>query len=1078
MKRILPLFLFFAYSLFSFAQKKPNSSAPSSQTNILQTPDNQSGPGPRCVSDVHLNQLVNKYPAYLQTIKQANRLLNDEVKRRVEQRLFPNTFPQASGPVVIPVVVHIVLPNPASVTDAQVQQQVDKLNLDFSGLNADSTNLRPMYPYSLRGHSKVRFVLAKQDSRQTGTTGIERRCSNTRFDGSERDPIKVTAEGGLDAWDPVNYLNIWVGNTSLPGVLGYGTYPYSVAGYVKPPQAFDGIVINNNAFGNNTSVYPANRGRTLVHEMGHFLGLFHIFQGGCSDSDFSAAAFDTGNTDDTPAQSAGTGYGVPGENACPSGSVSSGCAANPSSRLYQNYMDYTDDPCMSMFTANQVVRMETALDLFRPTLKTSAAANPAVTYSKDLQAVAAVGPNAGNPAYLPCNSTIGNLSFCSNQEIFYIAPSLVIRNMGASAINEVEVWYKIDNGPALLNKKLTIPPSIVSMDTLTITLQPIGLSNGVHDLRLFTHNPDNVADEHPSNDTLRLVIEMELPESQPVSEDFEAKAFPSTGWKTVNPDQDQYGWERSIAGHKSGQAAAFINFYDYDKPGSIDDLVTPAVDIAFADSIILGFERAYKEFDTSVDDFSDTLEILVSEDCGASYKTVWKNGGAGLASVPGSTGLFSWSPGDGEWKQATIDLRPFVSTSAHSIRVIFRAKNGYGQNLFLDDISLKAIVQPIRDAGIVRIDGPVRICNGNFLPSVVIVNLGEDTLRKLSVRYSVDGGPVNSYRWAGSLRKFQQATVAFDNILLSAGVHQIRFFIDSPNDLQDERASNDSTFARLFVFTEVNAPLTEGFDATTFPPLHWDSEATTSQFRWQRATHAAQGQPASAWVNNNSNTAHGSRQELLSPVIRVDKADSILVTFDLSHVSKDYPFTSSPSDTLQVLLTLDCGKTFTSVYKKWGPQLNTLNLAYPGNVTRDSIGFFPQSKSEWRSESINITGAVGNAATFQLIFRNINNNDNNLYLDNIAVKELILPDALKTAGYRVYPNPTSGVFYVRHYLPPMNLEGIQVVNASGQLLSILRYKGNAPAMIPVDLTNHAPGIYTVRLKYKERTVIEKIIKVN
>ena len=113
-----------------------------------------------------------------------------------------------------------------------------------------------------------------------------------------------------------------------------------------------------------------------------------------------------------------------------------------------------------------------------------------------------------------------------------------------------------------------------------------------------------------------------------------------------------------------------------------------------------------------------------------------------------------------------------------------------------------------------------------------------------------------------------------------------------------------------------------------------------------------------------------------------------------------------------------------------------------------------------------------------MIFRNISNNDNNLYLDNINVKELILPDVLKTAGYLVYPNPTKGVFYVRHYLPPMNLEGIQVVNASGQLLSVLRYKANAPSMIPIDLTNHAPGVYTVRLKYKEKTVIEKIIKVN
>jgi hypothetical protein len=1057
MKRLLPLCLFFIYSLTSFGQEKP---------------------GPRCATDAHLSQVFTKYPTYLQAIKQANSTLNAELERRVDQQLSRNSFPQASTPVTIPVVVHIVLPNPASVTDAQVQQQIDRLNLDFSGLNADSTNLSPMYPYSLRGHSKLRFVLAKQDPQLNATTGIERRCSNTRFDASDRDPIKLTANGGLDSWDPFNYLNIWVGNTAISGALGYATYPYSVAGYVKPPKAFDGVVINTDAFGNNTTVYLGNRGRTLVHEMGHFFGLFHIFQGGCSNQDFSIAAFDAGNTDDTPPQSAATGYGVPGENACPSGTVSSGCAANPSSRLYQNFMDYTDDPCMSMFTRNQSLRMETALDIFLATLKVSAAANPAVMFSKDLQALCTVGPNAGNAAFLPCNSTVGSSNFCSNQETYYISPALTVRNTGTSAVNEVEIWYKIDNGPAVLNRKLIVPASIASMDTLTVPLQPIGLTNGAHNLVLYISNPDNVPDQHPLNDTVHLQVEMELPESTPVTESFEGLQFPSTGWKTVNADQDQYTWERSLAGHKSGQAAAFMNFYDYDKPGRIDDLVTPAVDIAFADSIILSFERAYKEFDTGVDDFSDTLEILVSEDCGTSYRTVWKNGGSGLASVAGSTGLLSWAPQNGDWKQTSIDLRSFVSTSAHSIRVIFRAKNGYGQNLYLDDISLKAIVKPIRDAGIVKVAGPVRICNGNFSPSVDIVNLGEDTLRKLTVNYSVDGGPVTTLTWLGSLRKFQQETVLFDNIQLGNGQHYIRFFTNSPNDLPDEQLKNDSLDVRVMVFTEVNAPLTEGFESNTFPPVHWDTAAGTGQFQWQRTTNAASGQLASVWVNNNANTSKGTSQDLITPVIKVDKADSIIVAFDLSHVTREYPFTTVATDTLEVLLTLDCGKTFASVYKKWGAQLNTVNLAYPGTATRDSIGFVPQSKAAWRNETINITSALSGTGTFQLIFRNINNNDNNLYLDNIDVKELILPDALKTAGYLLYPNPTKGLFYVRHYLPPMNLEGIQVVNASGQLISILRYKANAPSIIPIDLGNHAPGIYTVRLKYREKTVVEKIIKVN
>jgi hypothetical protein len=222
----------------------------------------------------------------------------------------------------------------------------------------------------------------------------------------------------------------------------------------------------------------------------------------------------------------------------------------------------------------------------------------------------------------------------------------------------------------------------------------------------------------------------------------------------------------------------------------------------------------------------------------------------------------------------------------------------------------------------------------------------------------------------------------------------------------------------------------------------------------------------------------GSRQELLSPRIKVKPADSIIVSFDLSHVTKEYFATTSATDTLQVLLSTDCGKTFTSIYKKWGRQLNTLSLPYPVNTTRDSIGFLPTQQAHWRRDTINITKALGAADEFQLVFRNTNNNDNNLYLDNIHINEVNLPDELKQVGFQVLPNPTSGIFVIRHYLPPVNLEGIQVVNAGGRLIRILRYKENAPSVIPVDLTHQGPGIYFIRLKYNNKTVIKKILKVN
>src|SRR6185503_2835789 len=102
----------------------------------------------------------------------------------------------------IPVVVHIVLTNPWLVTDADVQGQIDRLNLDFSGLNPDSTNAG-VYFTAFRGHSQIQFCLAKRTPGGQLTNGIERLASSTGSDlGQAIDPIKHAVLGGLDVWDP------------------------------------------------------------------------------------------------------------------------------------------------------------------------------------------------------------------------------------------------------------------------------------------------------------------------------------------------------------------------------------------------------------------------------------------------------------------------------------------------------------------------------------------------------------------------------------------------------------------------------------------------------------------------------------------------------------------------------------------------------------------------------------------------------------------------------------------------------------------------------------------------------------
>ncbi len=241
--------------------------------------------------------------------------------------------------VTIPVVVHVVWKTTAqNVSDAQIQSQIDVLNADYRALNADIGSVPPAFQ-GLVADIEVNFCMAQQTPSGAATNGIERR-STTLTSWSTNDAVKYYAQGGLDVWDRTRYLNLWVCNLS-GGVLGYAQFPGG-------PAATDGVVITYSGFGTiGSAVAPFNKGRTATHEVGHWLNLYHIWGddgSGCSGSDLVT---------DTPNQ-ADENYGCP---AFPAVSCSNG----PNGDMFMNYMDYTDDACMFMFSNGQKTRMQAVL---------------------------------------------------------------------------------------------------------------------------------------------------------------------------------------------------------------------------------------------------------------------------------------------------------------------------------------------------------------------------------------------------------------------------------------------------------------------------------------------------------------------------------------------------------------------------------------------------------------------------------------------------------------------------------------------------------------------------------------------
>lgn len=251
--------------------------------------------------------------------------------------------------IKIPVVVHVVWrTDEENISDAQIQSQLAVLNKDFRKLNTDFKNVPSVFK-DVAADCEFEFCLAQKDTAGKSTTGIMRYNTTVENIGSvftnNKRAVFYTASNGADNWRPTEYLNIWV--CKLSNVLGFAS-PLARA-QTNPSE--DGIVVDYRVFGTigtaaNTVGHKA--GRTTTHEIGHYFNLLHIWGGNffCTDDDLVA---------DTPLQAAPSSD-------CPSFPYKDSCS---NSIMYPNFMDYTNDECMGLFTLGQKARMLATLNGFR-----------------------------------------------------------------------------------------------------------------------------------------------------------------------------------------------------------------------------------------------------------------------------------------------------------------------------------------------------------------------------------------------------------------------------------------------------------------------------------------------------------------------------------------------------------------------------------------------------------------------------------------------------------------------------------------------------------------------------------------
>ncbi len=491
---------------------------------------------------------------------------------------------------------------------------------------------------------------------------------------------------------------------------------------------------------------------------------------------------------------------------------------------------------------------------------------------------------------------------------------------------------------------------------------------GSHKVILTTSNASG-SNTVTKSDYITIVV----PDNNSFSEDFSG-AFPPEGWDVNNPD-DFLGWEKRSDIGRGDSSCMIMNNADNENLGEIDEITLQPMDLSIGNTDF-SFDVAYTKFDN---DSPDVLKVLVSKDCGESWKEVYSKTHIELETFELVAKPNDWVPTeDSHWRTERILLDEFKGES--NVLLKFHNISGYGTRIWIDNVKLNFNSQeaPVSDFSVSD-----NICN-NVPVTFTDLSTGSPT----SWLWTFEGGtPATSTD--------QNPKVTYT----TPGIYDVTLV--AKNTFGTGTTTVKSDF--IMIGSTATLPLIENFEGT-FPVEGWKIiNIDKDEILWKKRSDVGNGD-SSCLVINNADNPEDMVDELIITPLDFESIEPEFLKFDIAYTKYDnaeVDGVEESADRLEILISTDCGVTWTSVYDKTHTDLETVEvLDDPTTIgVNETNDWIPLERSHWREEIIELS-SFANQPSVLVKFKNTSGYGTRIWIDNLNItgKATVRPDYCEANG--------------------------------------------------------------------------------